>query len=328
MEIKVFIDSMKKQGEILLAETWKTSLILLKIVIPVSVVTKILTDMGVIKYIGLALGHVVQFAGLPGSMGVVWATAMLTNLYAAIVVFSSMLVYEHLTVAQVTVLATMMLVAHSLPIELGITRKAGIRLRFMLIFRAFFSLIFGILLNRIYLATGFLQTGFIAVWQPERIDPSWSAWAISQCKTILTVYAIILLLLVIVKLLNFLHITDMLGRVLRPVLHMMGISKDAAPVTIIGMTMGIGYGGGLIIHEARSGRLSKRDIFFSLSFMGLMHSMIEDTLLMIFLGGHISGVLFLRFIFAMIVIFFLVRLMRNMTDTSFNRYFFREETIR
>lgn len=328
MEIKAFIDSLKKQGEILLSETWKTSLILLKIVIPVSIATKILTDLGVIEYIGLALGHVVQFAGLPGSMGVVWATAMLTNLYAAIVVFSSMMVNEHLTVAQVTILATMMLVAHSLPIELGITRKAGIRLRFMLLFRVLFSLIFGILLNRIYLSTGFLQTGFIAVWQPDRIDPSWSAWAISQCKTILTIYVIILLLLIIVKLLNWLHVTDMLGRVLSPVLYLMGISKDAAPVTIIGMTMGLGYGGGLIIHEARSGRLSKRDIFFSLSFMGLMHSMIEDTLLMILLGGHVSGVFFMRFIFAMMVIFIMVRLMRNLTDESFNRYFFKEEAIK
>ena len=115
----------------------------------------------------------------------------------------------------------------------------------------------------------------------------------------------------------------MLGRVLKPVLYLMGISKDAAPVTIIGMTMGIGYGGGLIIHEARSGRLSKRDIFFSLSFMGLMHSMIEDTLLMLLLGGHISGVLFLRFIFAMTVIFIMVRLMRGLTRETFNRYFFR-----
>ena len=78
-----------------------------------------------------------KFAGLPGSMGVVWATAMFTNLYAAIVVFSSMMVSEHLTVAQVTILTTMMLVAHSLPIELGIARKAGIRLRFMLLFRVF-----------------------------------------------------------------------------------------------------------------------------------------------------------------------------------------------
>jgi hypothetical protein len=323
MEIKNYIDSLKKQGEILLNETWKTSLILLKIVIPVSIATKILTDLGVIEYIGLALGYIMKFAGLPGSMGVVWATAMLTNLYAAIVVFSSMVVHEHFTIAQVTTLATMMLVAHSLPIELGITRRAGIRLRFMLLFRVLFSMILGMLLNQIYRLTGYLQTGFIAILQPGKIDPSWSAWVISQCKTILSIYVIILMLLFVVKLLNWLHITDMLGRLLKPVLYLMGISKDAAPVTIIGMTMGIGYGGGLIIHEARSGRLSKRDIFFSLSFMGLMHSMIEDTLLMILLGGHVSGVLIFRFLFAMMVIFIMVRLMRNLSVESFNRYFFR-----
>jgi hypothetical protein len=328
MKIKEFIDSVKKQGKILLNETWKTSLILFKIVIPVSIATKILTDLGVIEYIGLALGYVMKFAGLPGSMGVVWATAIFTNLYAAIVVFSSMMVSEHLTIAQVTILTTMMLVAHSLPIELGIARKAGVRLRFMLVLRVCCSLIFGILLNQIYRLTGFLQTEFIAILQPERIDPSWSVWVISQCKTILSIYLIILMLFFIVKVLNWLRITEMLGRLLRPVLYLMGISKDAAPVTIIGMTMGIGYGGGLIIHEARSGRLSKRDIFFSLSFMGLMHSMIEDTLLMLLLGGHISGVLFLRFIFAMTVIFIMVRLMRGLTSETFNRYFFRAEGIR
>jgi hypothetical protein len=96
-----------------------------------------------------------------------------------------------------------------------------------------------------------------------------------------------------------------------------------AQVTIIGMTMGIGYGGGLIIREAQPGSLSRRDIFFSLAFMGLMHSMIEDTLLMILLGGHVSGVLIFRFIFAMAVIFIMVRLMNRVSDSAFNRYFFR-----
>ncbi|NLD37720.1 MAG: hypothetical protein GX654_12710 [Desulfatiglans sp.] len=325
MEIKAFIDSLKKQGEILFNETWKTSLILFKIVIPVSIATKLLTDWGVVDYIGLFLGHVMQYAGLPGSMGVVWATAMFLNLYTAILVFSSMVLIEHLTVAQVTILATMMLVAHSLPIELGIARKAGIKLWFMLVFRVLGAFVSGILLNQMYHYTGLLQTEFIAVWKPERVDPSWGVWAIAQLKTLLSIYIIILLLLITVRLLNWLHITDLLGRVLRPVLKMMGISKDAVPVTIIGMTMGIGYGGGLIIREAHSGRLSEREIFFSLSFMGLMHSMIEDTLLMIFLGGHVSGVLLFRFLFAMLVIFLMVRLMRRFSDERFYRYFFRSQ---
>ena len=323
MSIKQFINPLKKQGEILLVETWKTSLILFKIVIPVSIATKLLNDWGIIGYIGIALGPVMKLAGLPGSMGIVWATAMITNLYAAIIVFSTLLPTVHLTAAQVTVITTMMLVAHSLPIELRIAQKAGPRLRFMLLLRVSCALLAGFLLNRLYIAGGYLQTEFTAVWKPEISDPSWAAWAVAELKTLLSIYGIILLLLFIVRVLTWLHVTDLLGRFLKPVLQMMGMSSDAAPITIIGMTMGIGYGGGLIIREAQSGRLSMRDVFFSLSFMGLMHSMIEDTLLMILLGGHVSGVLFFRFLFAMLVIFLLVRMMKQVSDRTFKRFFFR-----
>ncbi|MGD9158941.1 MAG: hypothetical protein PVG39_11080 [Desulfobacteraceae bacterium] len=325
--MKHIIDSLKKQGELLLAETWKTSLILFKIVIPISIATKLLNDWGVTAYIGAALGPVMTFVGLPGSMGLVWATAMITNLYAAIIVFSTLISAEPLTVAQVTILTTMMLVAHSLPIELRIAQKAGPRLRFMLLLRIFGALLVGYLLNRIYLKSGYLQTEFVAMWKPDISDPSWKAWTVDQLKSLLSIYVIILLLLFIVRLLTWLHITDLLARILKPVLRMMGMSKDAAPITIIGMTMGIGYGGGLIIREAQSGTLSGRDIFFSLAFMGLMHSMIEDTLLMILLGGHVSGVLIFRFIFAMAVIFVMVRLMNQVSDKTFNRYFFRNKCL-
>ena len=263
MNIKQFIESLKKQGEILLAETWKTSLILFKIVIPISVATKLLNDWGITGYIGIALGPVMKLVGLPGSMGLVWATAMITNLYAAIIVFSTLLPTMQLTVAQVTVITTMMLVAHSLPIELRIAQKAGPRLRFMLPLRVLCALLAGFLLNRLYTVSGYLQTGFTAVWKPDISDPSWAAWTVSELKTLLSIYGIILLLLFIVRVLTWLHITDLLGRLLKPVLQMMGMSRDAAPITIIGMTMGIGYGGGLIIREAQSGD-SQREISFFL----------------------------------------------------------------
>ena len=327
MELKRFIESVKEQGKLLLIETWKTSLILIKIIVPISIVTKLMNDWGIIAYIGLVLGPVMECVGLPGSMGLVWATAMITNLYAAIIVFSSLVSAEHLTVAQVTIIATMMLVAHALPVELRIAQKAGPRLRFMLLLRIIGALLVGLLLNQIYLSSGFLQTEFIALWNPDINDPSWKIWTIDQIKTILSICVIIFLLLFIVRLLAWLRITDFLTRILEPLLRMMGMSKDAAPITIIGMTMGIGYGGGLIIREAQSGTLSRKDIFFSLSFMGLMHSMIEDTLLMLLLGGHFSGVLVFRFLFAMLVVFVTVRLMRRVSDRTFNRFFFNEKRI-
>ena len=323
IKMKQFTESIKKQGELLLVETWKTSLILFKIVIPISIATKLLNDWGVTAYIGIVLGPVMKLVGLPGSMGLVWATAMITSLYAAIIVFLSLVSMEPLTVAQVTILATMMLVAHSLPIELRIAQKAGPRLRFMLLLRISGALVTGFLLNQIYLKSGYLQTEFVAMWKPDIIDPSWKAWAVAQIKSLLTIYGIILLLLFILRLLTWLRIMELLTRIFKPILRVMGMSRDAAPITIIGMTMGIGYGGGMIIREAQSGSLSRQDILFSLSFMGLMHSMIEDTLLMIFLGGHVSGVLIFRFLFAMAVIFVMVKLMKSVSETTFNRYFFR-----
>ena len=73
MELKQLIESSKEQGKLLLIETWKTSLILIKIVVPISVVTKLMNDWGVIAYIGLVLRPVMECVGLPGSMGLVWA---------------------------------------------------------------------------------------------------------------------------------------------------------------------------------------------------------------------------------------------------------------
>ena len=54
-------------------------------------------------------------------------------------------------------------------------------------------------------------------------------------------------------------IIDRLNNLLEPALKVLGMSKNAAPITMIGMTLGLAYGGGLIIKEAKSGILSKKD---------------------------------------------------------------------
>ena len=115
----------------LLAETVQISLTLFRIMIPIIIAVKILQEFGAIAAVGKVLSPVMRIVGLPGSMGLVWATAILSNIYTGIIVFVSVSANESLTVAQTTVLATMMLVAHNLPIELRIAQKAGARLRFM-----------------------------------------------------------------------------------------------------------------------------------------------------------------------------------------------------
>ncbi len=111
------------------------------------------------------------------------------------------------------------------------------------------------------------------------------------------IFCIVLALISLMRLLTWMRITDLLVRMLQPLLRFLGIGREAAPLAIVGMTMGLTYGGGLIIHESRSGRVRPKDVFASLTLMGLTHSVIEDTLLMVMLGGHLSGILFARMIF-------------------------------
>src|SRR5680860_1455298 len=90
----------------LVRETLSTCLILFKIIVPISIATRFLQQWGVVDQLGVLLGPVMHLVGLPGEIGLVWATAMLTNLYGGVVVFSSLAPGLDLSIAQVTVLTS------------------------------------------------------------------------------------------------------------------------------------------------------------------------------------------------------------------------------
>lgn len=278
-----------------------TSCTLFKITIPISLLTKVLTLWGVTAWVGELLAPVMGVVGLPGEMGLVWASAMMTNLYGGLVVFASLGAVP-LTVAQVTVLASMMLIAHGLPVELRIAQKAGPRLRAMLFLRVGCALLFGYLINHAYRAGQLLQQPNRALWDPPAIDPSWQGWLSGELNNMASIFTIIFVLLLVMRLLEFIGLMALLTRLLEPGLALVGMSRLAAPVTLIGMTLGLSYGGSLIIQEARSGQLPENEVFYSLALMGLCHSLIEDTLLMMVIGAHLSGILWGRIVFALLMV--------------------------
>ncbi len=308
-------------------DAFQTTFTLFKIIFPISLAVRILTLLGLTGYLGAVLGPVMQLVGLPGSMGLVWATAMLTNIYGGMFVFAALAPAEHLTVAQVTVLGTMMLVAHGLPVEVGITQIAGLRPWAMALLRLVSALVLGWLLNQIYTAGHWLQTANYALWNPPLRDASWLGWAQAEAQNWLSIYLIILGSLVMMKVLAWLGIIDLLKKALGPVVGVLGMSQAAIPTTIIGMLLGLSYGGGLIIQEARSGLLSKHDVFFSLALLSVCHSIVEDTFLMVVLGSHLSGILWARLVFSLVVMFLLVKVVDKMPAAAFNRWLIRSPSL-
>lgn len=281
---------------------------LLKIMVPALLIVKGLSMLGAIEWIAAMLSPIMKLVGLPSSMGIVWATTIFTNIYGGMVVFFELAAKESLTVSQLTVLGCMMLIAHALPVEAAIAKKAGVRWRATLIIRIMGALVFGAILNLIYQTGGFLQHSSQVIWQPQLVDLSLLDWGLEQLKTLLMILLVISALIILLRLLKWLHIERLMHWLLSPVLSLLGLSKHASNITIIGMTLGLSFGGGLLIREAESGLLSNKDIFISMALLALCHSLIEDTLLILLLGAHISGVLWGRLIFSLLITILLSRL--------------------
>ncbi len=289
-------------------ETWHVSYTLFKLMIPILILVKALEELGAFPYIDLAFQPLMSLVGLPESMGLVWTTTMLTNMYGGMIVFFQLAANEQLTVAQVTVLATLMLMAHSLPVEVRIVQKAGVRLPVALLTRLLGALLLAMLMNVVYSAGDFHQQPVELAWVPQSAEQSLLLWAWDQVQSMAMITVIIGVLLGFLRFLRFVGIERLMIRLLQPLLRFLGVGPEATSLTIIGVTLGLSFGGGLLIQESRAGHVSDRDIFLSLTLLGLCHSMIEDTLLALMMGADVSGVLWMRLVFGLCVVAIVARL--------------------
>ncbi|MDQ7735485.1 hypothetical protein QT231_22515 [Halomonas sp. SpR1] len=281
---------------------------LLKILIPALLIVKGLELLGVVDWLGTLLAPLMNVLGLPEQLGVVWAAALFTNLYTAIAVFFQVAGDMSLSVEQVTVLGALMLVGHSIPVEGAVAKRAGVPWWATLALRVGGALLFAWLLHCFYSTFGLLQAPVELIWQPSlSSEPTLSGWAVAQLETLALIFVIILALIVLLKLLRKLGLERWIHLVLLPLLKLLGIGRSAANVTVIGFTLGLSYGAGLLIRDVQNGVLSKRDSTLALCFLGLCHSVIEDTLLILMLGADVAGILWARLLFAVVVVAIIAR---------------------
>ncbi len=307
-------DRLKELGKSLGLETGLTSWELIRITIPVAIATKILEELGFIASLSTVLEPVMGVLGLPGALGLVWATAILTNLYGGIAVFAALLPGLALTGAQVTVLCSVMLIAHSLPIELSVSKRAGAGVLPIALIRLLGAVVYGFLLNRFCMAFDIWQQPAVLLFKVTAKPGNLLQWGLDQGQNLGLIVVVIFLIVVGMRLFRAIGFLRLLEKTLAPALPLFGMSHHAAPITVVGMIMGIGYGGALIIRETSTGKLAKEEVFNSMALMGLCHGLVEDTLIMAAIGGKFAGILWGRIVFSLIVTYFLARGLRLLTD--------------
>jgi hypothetical protein len=277
--------------------------------LPVSILVKILSHFGIIETISRGISPVMGLMGLSGEMGIVWATAMTTNIYAAILTLFTLTENVTVTVGEVTILATIILIAHSLPVELKVISETGAKPSKIFAIRVICAIISGAFLNIIFKLFNLYQEKAKFSFVPQKPSPGIFYWITGELKKYLMIFFVIFILLAVMELLQKVGVIDWINRKFSPMMKLFGIEAGLSFTCIVGLTMGISYGSGFIIKESKDGKYTKRSFFLVAVFMSLCHALIEDTLLMASLGAKMIGIFWYRLIFAIIVTVILNKIM-------------------
>ena len=274
---------------------------LYKILIPFVFIIKLLEVAGIVDQIAKAFAPLMGLIGLPSELGIIWVTAIVINIYAALILFINILPGLDVSVAEITLLTVAMLFAHNLLVESAISRSAGVSFIFTCIYRLASAFLACWVLNLIYSKFNYLQEPFITSFTLEAPQPGLWLWLKDQILYLFYIFIIVVVLVTILEFLKVIGIESFLKKILAPPLRFFGISESSMNIIIVGMTIGLQFGGGILIKEVNSAKIDKQSVFLSILMINLIHAIIEDTLLMLAVGGHFSGVIFARIIFGLLI---------------------------
>ena len=288
---QIFLPSLKKSA--------RTSVWLLKIILPISLLVRFLEYAGALAWIADYLNPVFVHLGLPGSTAIVFITSIFLPLYAPLAIITSM----SITLRELTILALMCQIAHNLPVESAIQAKTGTSFWAMSILRVVTGLVIGFVLNLILPQE--MGMPVFARTQAETIasvSDLLMAWLKSSLQIGLLILGIVFALNVLYKLLLQYKLIDKLSRSISPVLRFFGLAESVAFLWLIGYIVGLAYGGALMIEQMNDGRVSGAEAETLNYHLAVSHSVIEDNLLFVVLGVSGWWILSVRLTTAWIVV--------------------------
>ena len=288
---QILFPSFRKSGS--------TTIWLLKIILPISLLVRFLDYFGALAFIAQFLDPVFLHLGLPGSTAIIFITSIFLPLYAPLAIIMSMAV----TLRELTILALMCQIAHSLPVESAIQSKTGTSFWSMFALRIVVSILVGILLNLILPADMgmpvFVKVDAEAMTSVVDVLVLWLKGSVQMA---LLIFAIITVLNVIYKVLEQHNLITKLSKTIEPVLRFFGLPASTGFLWLIGYIVGLAYGGALMIDQMNEGKVSRSDTSLLNYHLAISHSVIEDNLLFVALGVSVWWILSVRLAAAWLVV--------------------------
>ena len=133
-------------------------------------------------------------------------------------------------------------------------------------------------------------------------------------RQVLQIAIIVIPLMVAMQFLEEFKILEKVSRRLEKVVSIIGISGAGALPLLVGMTLGLAYGAGMIIKYGRDGKLTQREMILIITFLSLNHSLFEDVLLFVAIGAQGTILQIIRMVVAVSFTAALARFIKPETD--------------
>lgn len=264
-----------------LKKALQSAWIILKLVIPIYIIADILYFYNTLSYISFLVEPFTSMIGLPAETSLAIISGIFLNLYTA-VAFATPL---ELTPHQWSILAVFLGVCHSLVVESVIMKKIGIPNIYSYSLRFFVGLLLAYL-TYLMPASWFDSTLSESVFTKQTYNTFSDLLVGSVTSAMSLSLKIIILIIILIFIMDFIKTRKFILE------SQKNVSKGFS--LVVGIFLGITYGAGILIEEAKSGNIKKEDLFYIGTFLMICHAIIEDTLLFVIFGADFTMVIAMR----------------------------------
>ncbi len=300
-------------GQILgpaLPRTWRTLVLLLRLMLPISLLTGYLRWSGALEALGQVCAPAMGIFRLPGEAAVPMISGMLGGIYALV---GAMAVIP-MSVEEVTILSAMVLVAHNLFVECAVQDRTGAPWRWTLAIRLAGMIVMGLIV-------AWSIAGLQAVELPSigpRIVPGdprsavpeagtfgkfLQGWAVQALYLVIKISLLITAMMVVTEWIRARGILAEMERRSDPLLRFLGLRRPVAFPWLTSQVLGVTLGSGLLIEEMRErSRYDPRDVRALHTSIAISHSLFEDTILVAAMGASLLWITVPRILLAAIAV--------------------------
>jgi spore maturation protein SpmB len=260
---------------------WHGFVWMLKILIPISLLTAFLEWSGVIHWINFLIEPVMSWLRLPGIAALPLLIGAISGIYGGIASLSVL----PFTRDQMTLIAIFMLIAHNLIQEGVIQGKSGLHPLKATLFRLGAATVTVMVVAQFLDPTsGSSGSAKMSLPMSEPLVLMLKHWGISTLYLTIKIFFILMAILIVLEVLKVSGWMNPILKILTLPLKMMGLSQKVGLLWMAGAFFGVAYGAAVIVEEVKRGYFTKEELERLHASIGINHSMIEDPALFMTMG--------------------------------------------